>query len=349
MENTENFLISCSKGNSDEEKLKGDHFPLVFSYKNLLCSFNRFRVFYHPVSHHVPELPFWFFASATKELLCRLLVASKGDTPVPIKHCHIPAIMKIATMFLSATGVDSIPKNFSSILVSFQCLTMHLIDETEICKMCLEKSGFVFDFYISEDIWSDDLFSTIISHNSKYWLLIKDYFYGTSDVKLEIVDRYIQSPLACLLVVDFVEQLQKIFKLSYKSVVFSFSNRDFHPIKDADPNLITTKFSSQVSRNIFFNRCQEAILHEHFKLVSSNVSHLRRIRLSTKKYHCDIRIDGGISYGWGLTRKDNFNKLTLQELDDNLTMNLHLYNRERNRYDKKGILYTVSAGPNENE
>ena len=113
--------------------------------------------------------------------------------------------------------------------------------------------------------------------------------------KFDIIysDRYLKSPFGCLLLTQFLNQLQKIFSFSIKS--FEVRVNNFNEYKSN--RMIFQKYSNSNIRDKKLVEMAEAN-QLPIKIITDSLPHYRFFQFKSDKKTIIIRIDGGIEHGW---------------------------------------------------
>ena len=93
-------------------------------------------------------------------------------------------------------------------------LLFHDIDTSLLLKKQVNDEGVVFQFHLVENIRSDELLDMLMEYHPGKWQFIQDAFLEDGNVDLVYEDRYVSSPLGCLLLAQFIRRLKGMFALS---------------------------------------------------------------------------------------------------------------------------------------
>lgn len=223
-------------------------------------------------------------------------------------------------------------------------LFFKIIDVDRLLKRNLSIDGFTFSFNVVQGVYSDELLDLLTEYHPDKWHFIQEVFMKDAVVDLVYEDRYVNSPLGCILLAQFIRRLRDLFKLSYRSIEITLSRKDFRVIFDDDTLKIDRKFSFPEHRDAFMNRCMELIVGEPYRLNVKNTKHSRSLIIKNANYELSINPDGGISYGWGVENGAH-SELTVDKLKESIDVNVHCFNRAAHTFDRKGIPYVVSLLP----
>ena len=218
------------------------------------------------------------------------------------------------------------------------------IDVDRLVKRDLSIEGFTFSFNVVQGVCSDELLDLLTEYHPDKWHFIQEVFMEDAVVDLAYEDRYVNSPLGCIILAQFIRRLRDLFKLSYRSIDITLSRKDFRVIFDDDTLKIDRKFSFPEHRDAFMCRCLELIVGEPYRLNIKNTKHSRSLVIKNANYELSIYPDGGISYGWGVENGIH-SELTIDKLNESIDVNIHCFNRAAHTFDRKGIPYVVSLLP----
>ena len=221
------------------------------------------------------------------------------------------------------------------------------IDTDLLMKRRVFNEGLTFSFNVMEDVDSDDLLDLLLSYHSDKWQHIQDEFARNGTVDLVYEDRYLQTPLACLMLAQFIRRLRFQFHLNYRSIRIFFSKKDFHVVHDDDTLKVWQQFSHQKNRTKFLHHCLEELVGQPFELNDRNNKHARSLVVSNGDYVLNIHPEGGISHGLELIGEES--TLTIEDVLREPDINIPCFNRLAHSKDKKGIPYMVEFKPVQKE
>lgn len=142
-------------------------------------------------------------------------------------------------------------------------------------------------------------------------------------------DRYLKTPLGCLLMVQFIDRLRQ--KLGFEISSFTFKGQDFR--EDRFPQFLFHNFRDSDDRNESVVKFAEhlEISNPQFKI--ERLPHYRFFEFKNKDLTIMIRPDAGIEHGWFFNGTGNkiFNDRT--NANDKFRIN---------KQDNNKLLYTVS-------
>lgn len=195
----------------------------------------------------------------------------------------------------------------------------------------------MFDARITADGCLSSLLDALLSQRPEQWERIRPAFEGKT-VSLTYSDRYLRTPLGCLLLAHFVRALQQRLGVTIGAAAVSTC-----AIRDDDFQLKDTALTNNFLRNSARNR----FLQEAFAAIAGitpivhddgYIEHGRCLTLKAPSATLCIRPDGGIEHGWA-PFGHAFDDVTDADIRHDWTADIPLYNRNQRR---AGILYTIS-------
>ena len=223
-------------------------------------------------------------------------------------------------------------------------LVYRTIDIGMLNRSSMSKNGFTFSFNVVQNMYSDELLDLLMEYHTDKWHLIQEVFMKDGLVDLLYEDRYLNSPIGCLILAQFIRRLRDLFKLQYRSIEIDLSRKDFRVLFDDDSLKIDRKFSFPENRDSFFRLCMDKIVGDSYILKVGNTKHARTFVLRNSGYELSVIPDGGISHGWGIENGPH-GSLTVVDLKENIDVNVHCYNRAAHSYDRTGIPYVIKLSP----
>jgi hypothetical protein len=209
--------------------------------------------------------------------------------------------------------------------------------EKSLLLSIYKKNDFTFDFYVNEDMAVEDFLKILISRKPHFWDIIKKAIASSPRVSIVYSDRYLNTPLGCILLSQLIRQIRASFHVSFESIVIKISRTGFHHNRNNPSS--TMIFSNYTQRDRFLQSCMKLLVDADYIEKERNVPHQRVLTISNEKCSLDIVFDGGIAYGWRLSHKDD--NLTLEQMETNITYNYDCINQLSRKYDRKGIFFVV--------
>lgn len=196
----------------------------------------------------------------------------------------------------------------------------------------------MFDYRITEHSSLSRFLNSVKTPEADKWEIILKKLQGKS-VNIEYSDRYLKTPLGCMLLARIISELKNDANLtltSIKVIVTSINSTEY------DSNVIVNAladFSSGEKRNLFL---KDAILGmtglEPEIQDSGYVEHERCLTIKADNAEVCIRPDAGIANGWAPYGRDNADCAD-RDFREDWEIDLELFNK---RQRGSGILYTVS-------
>ena len=109
----------------------------------------------------------------------------------------------------------------------FNSIDVHLLN-----RQSMAKDGFSFSFSVTQGMCSDELLDLLMEYHSDKWHFIQEIFMQDGQVDLLYEDRYINSPIGCLILAQFIRRLRDLFKLQFRSIEIVLSRKDFRVLFD---------------------------------------------------------------------------------------------------------------------
>ena len=213
------------------------------------------------------------------------------------------------------------------------------INVVDLVQSVSEGDGSImFDLRINKDCAINTLFDTLINNKTDKWAGIRNSLNGKS-VSIEYSDRYLYTPLGCMLLAHFISSLKQDFGINITSISIAVTKPTSNDSIFRDSTKICENFRSSDSRNSFIEDAIKEIVGIK-PIVNDNgfIHHERCLTVKTNSMELCIRPDAGIAYGWKPDGRDNID-CTDEDFRYNWDLEIDLYN-QRKRYD--GILYTIS-------
>ena len=201
----------------------------------------------------------------------------------------------------------------------------------------IKKNDFTFDFYLNEDMMVNDFLKKLISRKPRFWSIIEKAIVSSPHVSIIYSDRYLNTPLGCLLLSQLIRQIRHYYQIHFDSIVLNISRTGFHPNKNNPSS--TMIFPNHIQRDKFLQSCMKLLVKEDYTEKERNIPHQRVLSISNAKCTLEIIFDGGIAYGWRLSHEDD--KLTMEQIEANIAYNYTCINQLSRKYDRKGIFYVV--------
>ena len=261
-----------------------------------------------------------------------------------IKSIHKERITSTMTKYFHDVNPQWKGSDSEKVVNIIEKLVYKTIDVDKLNRLNMSKNGFTFSFSIVQNMYSDELLDLLMEYHTDKWHFVQEVFMKDGLVDLVYEDRYLNTPIGCLILAQFIRRMKDLFKLRYQSIEINLSRRDFRVMFDDNTLKIDRKFSFPENRDTFFRMCMDKIVGDNYTLKVGNTKHARTFVLRNSSYELLISPDGGISHGWGIGSGSD-NCLTVDALKGNLDMNIHCFNRAAHSYDRAGIPYVISLSP----
>ncbi len=209
--------------------------------------------------------------------------------------------------------------------------------EKKLLLSLYRKIDFTFDFYLNEDMMVDDFLKKLISRKPHFWSIIEKAIVSSPRVSIVYSDRYLNTPLGCILLSQLIRQIRLYFQIHFDSIVLNISRTGFHPNKNNPSS--TMIFSNHLQRDKFLQLCMKLLVKDEYIEKERNIPHQRVFSISNAKCTLEIIFDGGIAYGWRLSHEDDM--LTMEQIEANISYSYTCINQLSRKYDRKGIFFVV--------
>lgn len=212
------------------------------------------------------------------------------------------------------------------------------INSSEMLKQMANSNGTVmFDTRIMEDCHIDNLLYKLIEPHKDKWEQIIPLIKG-KNVSLEYSDRYLSTPLGCILLAHFIRCLQHKLSVTIKNICIAVKALQGNNIDMHETN-INSDYRCNETRNKFL---ADAIseLTGITPVINDNgyIEHERCLTVKATDAELCIRPDAGIAHGWVPFGRD-FSDYTDEDFRYNWNLDIQLYNKKQKF---SGILYTIS-------
>lgn len=226
---------------------------------------------------------------------------------------------------------------------------LNLVNREELLKQLKTKDTLGFDARLKADCMLSGLFRLIQDskdsnekEHKEDWKHIQQAIEG-KEISVSYTDRYLMTPLGCMLLVRFLQCLKDEWGCRIKDVKVRLSKKiDYKN----DTYAVNEPFKYFEDRDNFLT---EALIQccgvENADIQSGQyIAHERDLKISTGTHSLCLRPDAGISQGWIPNRYDkDGQKQYLEDFsfedEDNWNEDFYLYNKN-----KQGLLYTILFG-----
>ena len=215
-----------------------------------------------------------------------------------------------------------------------------LIDPDKFSSRIAFDNELTFTFHVTQNVHSDELFDVLQEYHPEKWHYIRGIMVSDPVVEIIYEDRYINTPLGCILLAQFIRRVRDLYMLNVQGITIALSKMDFRVKFDDDDLKLDRRFSFAEHRDQFLQECINQIVRDKIKYEVKNLGHSRSMRVFNNRYALSIMPDGGLAHGWGIENGQH-SKLTSKDLNDHLDINLHCFNRNAHRHSKTGVCYTV--------
>lgn len=199
------------------------------------------------------------------------------------------------------------------------------------------NDSLMFDTRVVEDCNTDNLYTLLINAQPAIWDRIKTFMDG-GEVDIEYSDRYLHSPLGCILLAHMINNIQSNLCLNIRRIKIYVTKISGNSNDDSEIFLYNN-YNDNQKRNIFLKQAITEIAGFVPEIVDAGyIRHERCLSIMSEKGDLCIRPDAGIAYGWRPFGPENA-LCKDSDFQYNWELNLKLYNQRKNN---GGILYTIS-------
>ena len=267
---------------------------------------------------------------------------NKFDNLIPrwMKDSERKKLADSLTSMLTPYSDDWSVHDSRKAIEAFERWVYPLIDKDRFRRQTEFERDLTFSFYVTQNVQSDELFDLLQEYQPDKWHYIRDTMQSNPTVDLAYEDRYINTPLGCILLAQLIRRIRDLYLLNYRSVSVTLSKKDFRVKHDDDDLKLDHRFSFAEKRDIFMKRCLDNIVKDKYNYEAKNIGHTRALCISNRHYRLSLFPDGGLAHGWGIENGKHCS-LSTKDLLHHLDINVHCFNRDAKRFHKLGIQYTV--------
>ncbi len=197
-----------------------------------------------------------------------------------------------------------------------------VMNEPSTCEVIIDEQ---------EPILSSQIANILIG-KTRGKLDLKGFMDGQS-FQVAYYDRYLRTPLGCLLMFQFVERLRNLLGFSIKS--FAFNGQDF--TEEKEPYLIYHSFRTGDDRNNAIAQISLQFNMTAITAMNTNLPHYRYFEFQNESLKIIIRPDAGIEHGWFCSHTTERDHLLYSNFA-NTNSNIFIVKKANS-----GILYTISV------
>ncbi len=236
----------------------------------------------------------------------------------------------------------SYSKNWGSgdVFITTQLNSLSYADINRMQLLNTFSSGdtsFMFDYRITEHSSLGHFFDSLKNPEVENWNRIVSNLQGKT-VSVEYSDRYLKTPLGCMLLAKMISGLKNEADLNVVSIKVIVTNIVSMDDSDVAVNAIKD-FTNGEKRNLFLkNAISELTGIEPEIQDTGYVEHERCLTVKADNAELCIRPDAGIARGWVPFGRDNAECADCDFRED-WNMDLELFNKQQRG---AGILYTIS-------
>ena len=228
---------------------------------------------------------------------------------------------------------------------------LNLVNREELLKQLKSKHTLGFDARLKADCMLSGLFRLIQDskdsnekEHKEDWNHIQQAIEG-KEISVSYTDRYLMTPLGCMLLVRFLQCLKDQWGCRIKDVEVHLSSKIDGK---NDTYAVNEPFKYFKDRDSFLTAAlTQCCGVDNAKIQSGQyIAHERDLKISTGTHSLCLRPDAGISQGWTPNRYDKDGQMQHLEYfsfedEDNWNEDFYLHNRNKQ---SQGLLYTILFG-----
>ena len=200
-----------------------------------------------------------------------------------------------------------------------------------------DDASFMFEYRIKEHSSLGNFFDSLKAPETGNWNRIISNLQGKA-VSVEYSDRYLKTPLGCMLLANMISGLKNEADLNLVSIKVIVTNIDSFDDSDVAVNAIKD-FANGKKRNLFLKDAIFELTGIEPEIQDTGyVEHERCLTVKADNAEVCIRPDAGIARGWVPFGRDNA-ECSDRDFREDWNIDLELFNKQQRG---AGILYTVS-------
>lgn len=211
------------------------------------------------------------------------------------------------------------------------------INQAQLLNFSSDNASFMFEYRITEDGNLGCFFNSLKEPKTEEWDRIISNLKGKT-VSVEYSDRYLKTPLGCMLLAKMISGLKKEADLNLVSIKVIVTN--IISMDDSEEAVNAIKdFTNGNRRNHFLKAAIFNLTGIKPDVQDTGyVEHERCLTITADNAEVCIRPDAGIASGWVPFGRENA-KCADKNFIENWNMDLKLFNKNKKW---SGILYTIS-------
>lgn len=210
------------------------------------------------------------------------------------------------------------------------------IDKQSLFKALVANNrSIMFDSRINKACYLSEIFPTLRECEEKNWESIIKNLQG-QELAVTYTDRYLVTPLGCMLFVHLLKGLQEATDCTFSSIKITMSNR--LSASNTANYAVCAGFTNSDTRDDFLREAISQLLRIEAKVTSGGyIAHERELKLTNSSVGTLLlRPDAGVGHGWIPNRSTQEDLKEFEfDLDNHPDEDFYLYNLS------KEILYTI--------
>ncbi len=209
-------------------------------------------------------------------------------------------------------------------------------------QISFSETAIMFDTRIKEDCYLSGLFDELVEVEQDKWNRIIPFLRG-KDVTLKYSDRYLSTPLGCLLLAHFISNLKQRLAINIKAISIMVKVIHNNNFDSCDTNINDDFICNSTRNNFLKNAIDELVNITPIINDYGYIEHERCLTVKSLDTELCIRPDAGIAHGW-TPFGNKYQNCSDRDFKDNWDMDIRLYNKKQKF---SGILYTISFNKQE--
>lgn len=206
-----------------------------------------------------------------------------------------------------------------------------------LAEMAVNNDSIMFDARIFENCHIGNLCDKLMKCKSEQWDRIISKMSGRN-VSLVYSDRYLMTPLGCMLLAHFMASIKDKLNVNILSLNITLKKPDGDVYYNHAVGL-ERNYSTALDRNSFLEEAIKQLVGVTPNIIDYGyIEHERCLSIKSSDAELCVRPDAGIAHGWSLLGRSN-SDFTDSDFRHNWDMDISLYNKKQNF---SGVLYTIS-------
>ena len=253
---------------------------------------------------------------------------------------------RLVSSIVAATNDETVTTDRVKKLVrKLQAILLDCLDVISVVCMFVTRSGCMYRCFMQGDIKSSSIFSDMLATNPSWSRIVKRIVRKQKDIRVTIAESHLNTPTECIILIQYLYQLQKTLDLNIISVEIALARRAMGSRKvklGAEQ-----RFQNMNDKVWFLQKTMQKTLGVPVTVTRvEKLEEYHNITLQNKHFTLKILTTDGISYWWRgriakkIPEVDKLKKTPLLDMD--------LKNIATSVKGHKGIGYVVWYSPKGN-